>query len=92
MRFGEVIEIWKKEPDRKFTRTGWGFKNTYVYFQAEHRIKEEDWRGPKPSYLKDGYVRVASHFIAIMEDGLLVTDWCPWTDDMFAEDWIEVIE
>ena len=90
MKFGEVIEIWKKEPDRKFARTGWGFLNTYVYYQAEHRIDAKDWRGPKPLCMKKDFIEIKSHLIAILDDGSMTVEWCPWTEDMFAEDWYEV--
>lgn len=102
MKFGEVIELMKADPSRRFARIGWNGKNMFIYLVPGHKVPAEEWTGPKEcirheDVLQEDGVVITEHYVLLNDhvdfktaDGSIICGWLATQTDMLKEDWIEV--
>ena len=103
MKFGEVIEMMKADPSRRFARENWNGKGMFIYLVPGHAVDSKDWTGPKEciyakDVLDDDGVTITKHRVWInghvdmkTADDSVIVGWLATQTDMLNEDWYEVL-
>lgn len=91
--FDEVIRALKKDPTKRFARSGWNGKGMFIYLTPGSVVEAENWHDPDTlteDEVMAGVVKILPHIDMCAADGSRVIGWLASQTDMLSDDWEEV--